>query len=149
MAYVHLGHDCAFGNNIIVSNACQFAGEVEVFDCAVVGGGSLVHQFTRIGSYSMIQGGSRLGQDVPPFVTVGREPACFCGLNLVGMKRRGFDEDQIATIQKIYRYLYQNKMNTSQAVEAIEAEMEDNDLRKMVLDFVKTSSRGIVRAKRQ
>ncbi len=149
MAYVHLGHDCVFGNNIIVSNACQFAGEVEVFDCAVVGGGSLVHQFTRIGSYAMIQGGSRLGQDVPPFVTVGREPACFCGLNLVGMKRRGFDEDQIATIQKIYRYLYQNKMNTSQAVEAIEAEMEDNDLRKIVLDFVKTSSRGIVRAKRQ
>jgi len=148
MAYVHLGHDCLFGNNIIVSNACQFAGEVEVEDFAVVGGGSLVHQFTRIGSYAMIQGGSRLGQDIPPFITVGREPACFCGLNLVGMKRRGFSEEQIATVQTIYRYLYQNKMNTSQAMEAIETEMSQSELRDMVMKFVKESSRGIVRAKR-
>jgi UDP-N-acetylglucosamine acyltransferase len=148
MAYVHLGHDCSFGSNIIVSNACQFAGEVIVDDFAVVGGGSLVHQFTHIGSHVMIQGGTRLGQDVPPFVTVGREPACYCGLNLVGMKRRGFTEEQIATVQAVYRYLYLNKMNTTQALEAIEAEMPQSELRDMILTFVKASSRGVVRGKR-
>lgn len=148
MAYVHLGHDCSFGSNIIVSNACQFAGEVIVDDFAVVGGGSLVHQFTHIGSHVMIQGGTRLGQDVPPFVTVGREPACYCGLNLVGMKRRGFTEEQIATVQAVYRYMYLNKMNTTQALEAIEAEMPQSELRDMILTFVKASSRGVVREKR-
>lgn len=148
MAYVHLGHDCKFGDNIIVSNACQFAGEVEVFDCAVIGGGSLVHQFTRIGSYAMIQGGSRLGQDIPPFVMVGREPACYCGLNLVGMKRRGFNEEQIAEVKKIFNYFYHNKMNTSQAIEAVMAEIAQSETRDMIVSFIKESPRGIVRARR-
>lgn len=148
MAYVHLGHDCVFGNNIIVSNACQFAGEVEVNDFAVVGGGSLVHQFTRIGSYTMIQGGSRIGKDVPPYTMVGREPARFEGLNLIGLKRRGFDSKQIAEAQAIYRYFYQNHMNTSQAVAAVEAEMEQTELRDAILTFIKSSPRGIIRGSR-
>ena len=144
MAYVHIGHDCVFGSNIIVSNACQFAGEVQVFDCAVVGGGSLVHQFTRIGPYVMVQGGTRLGKDIPPFAMVGREPAAFEGLNLVGLKRRGFDAQQIAEIQNIYSYFYQKPLNTTQAVQAIEAEIPQSDARDMILEFVKSSSRGIV-----
>jgi len=145
MAYVHLGHDCKFGNNIIVSNACQFAGEVEVMDCAVVGGGSLVHQFTRIGSYVMVQGGSRIGKDIPPYVMVGREPASFEGLNLVGLKRRGFDAKQIGEVQEIYKYFYQKPLNTTQAIEAIEAEMPQTELRDSILSFVKASARGIIR----
>lgn len=145
MAYVHLGHDCVFGSNIIVSNACQFAGEVEVMDCAVVGGGSLVHQFTRIGSYTMIQGGTRLGKDVPPYVMVGREPASFEGLNLVGLKRRGFGSDQIREVQAIYQYFYQKPLNVSQAVEAVEAEVPASELRDAILAFVKSSPRGIIR----
>ncbi|MCQ2227593.1 MAG: acyl-ACP--UDP-N-acetylglucosamine O-acyltransferase [Bacteroidales bacterium] len=148
MAYVHIGHDCVFGNNIIVSNACQFAGEVEVNDCAVVGGGSLVHQFTRIGSYVMIQGGSRLGKDVPPYVMVGREPASFEGLNIVGLKRRGFNVAQISEAQEIYKYLFQKNLNTTQAVTAIEAEMQPSEIRDSILAFVKSSPRGIIRAPR-
>ncbi len=145
MAYVHLGHDCVFGNGIIVSNACQFAGEVEVNDCAVVGGGSLVHQFTRIGSYCMIQGGSRVGKDVPPFALIGREPACFEGINLIGLKRRGFSAEEIQTVQDIYKYFYAKKLNTTQAIEAIESEVAQNALRDKILDFVKGSQRGIIK----
>lgn len=145
MAYVHIGHDCVFGSNIIVSNACQFAGEVEVNDFAVIGGGSLVHQFTRVGSYAMVQGGTRFGKDVPPFAMIGREPAAFEGLNLVGLKRRGFDAKQIAEAQEIYRYFYQKPLNTTQAIEAVEAEIPQSELRDAILDFIKSSSRGIIR----
>ncbi|MCQ2204475.1 MAG: acyl-ACP--UDP-N-acetylglucosamine O-acyltransferase [Bacteroidales bacterium] len=145
MAYVHIGHDCVFGSNIIVSNACQFAGEVEVNDFAVVGGGSLVHQFTRIGSYVMVQGGSRVGKDVPPFAMVGREPLTFEGLNLVGLKRRGFDAKQIGEAQEIYKYFYQKPLNTTQAVEAVEAEVPQSELRDSILSFIKSSARGIIR----
>ena len=145
MAYVHIGHDCVFGSNIIVSNACQFAGEVECNDFAVVGGGSLVHQFTRIGSYTMIQGGTRFGKDVPPFTMIGREPAAFEGLNLVGLKRRGFSSEQIREAQEIYQYFYQKPLNTTQAIEAVENEMPQTELRDSILDFIKSSPRGIIR----
>lgn len=144
MAYVHVGHDCVLGSNIIVSNACQFAGEVQIMDCAVVGGGSLVHQFTRIGSYVMIQGGTRLGKDVPPFSMIGREPAAFCGLNLVGLRRRGFEREQIDTINQVYEYLYRKSLNTTQAIKAIEEELPQSEGRDMILDFVKSSERGVV-----
>ncbi len=144
MAYVHVGHDCVLGSNIIVSNACQFAGEVQIMDCAVVGGGSLVHQFTRIGSYVMIQGGTRIGKDIPPFSMIGREPAAFCGLNLVGLRRRGFEREQIDTINTVYDYLYRKNLNTTQAVKAIEEDMPQSEARDMILDFVKSSERGIV-----
>lgn len=146
MAYVHLGHDCIFGNNIIVSNACQFAGEVQVDDFAVIGGGSLVHQFTHIGCYCMLQGGSRVGKDLPPYAMFGREPITYEGVNLVGLKRHGFTAGQIQEIQDLYRYFYQKNLNTTQAIKAIEAEMSPSQQRKTVLDFVKTSQRGIVRS---
>ncbi|MCR5695465.1 MAG: acyl-ACP--UDP-N-acetylglucosamine O-acyltransferase [Marinilabiliaceae bacterium] len=145
MAYVHVGHDCVLGNNLIISNACQFAGEVEINDFAVVGGGSLVHQFTRIGSYVMVQGGTRVGKDMPPFAMVGRDPATCEGINLIGMKRRGFNEQQIAEVQEIYRYLYQRNLNTTQALNAIEAELPQSELRDKIVNFIRTSQRGIIR----
>ncbi len=148
MAYVHVGHDCILHNGLIISNSCQFAGEVEIDDNSVIGGGSLVHQFTHIGSYVMIQGGTRLGKDVPPYVMIGREPACYEGLNLVGLKRRGFTAEQIASIQEVYRNLYMMKMNTTQALEAIEANVPETAERKMIVDFVRASQRGIIRASR-
>lgn len=148
MAYTHVGHDCILHNGLIISNACQFAGEVEIDDCSVVGGGTLVHQFTHIGSYVMVQGGSRIGKDVPPYITVGREPASFEGLNLVGLKRRGFTPEQINAIQEIYKHLYMMKMNTTQAVNAIEAEIAPSTERDSIVNFVKASQRGIVRAAR-
>ncbi|PIF02560.1 MAG: acyl-[acyl-carrier-protein]--UDP-N-acetylglucosamine O-acyltransferase, partial [Paludibacter sp.] len=95
MAYSHVAHDCIIGNNIILANATQLAGEVEVEDYAILGGGTLVHQFTRIGSHAMIQGGTKVTKDVPPYVTAGREPLSYAGVNSIGLRRRGYTIDQI------------------------------------------------------
>ncbi len=145
MAYSHVGHDCVLGNNIIISNATQLAGEVEIDDYATISGGVLVHQFTRIGAHTMIQGGSRLGKDIPPYITVGRDPVCFVGLNSIGLRRKGYTVEQIDSIQHIYRFIYQSGLNISQGVEMVEKEIPDGPEKRLVLDFIKSSSRGVVR----
>lgn len=149
MAYTHIGHDCVFGNNIIVSNSCQFAGEVEISDFAVIGGGSLIHQFTRVGRYVMVQGGTRFGQDVPPFGMIGREPAAIEGINVIGLKRHGFTAEQIAEAREIYRYIFQSKLNTTQALEAVERELQPSAIRDEILDFIRASKRGLLRGARE
>jgi len=146
MAYCHVAHDCILHNNIIMSNTTQLAGEVEVDDFAIIGGGTLVHQFSHIGSHVMVQGGSRINKDIPPFIIAAREPIAYCGVNSVGLNRRGFTPEQIHTIQEVYRLLYQGGLNTSKAVEAIEAAVPQSAERDVILDFVKASTRGIVRA---
>ena len=146
MAYCHVAHDCILHDNIIMSNVTQLAGEVEIDDYAVIGGGTLVHQFTHIGGHVMIQGGSKINKDVPPFAIVARDPIAFCGINSVGLNRRGFTPDQIHTIQEVYRLLYQGGMNTTQALDYIEATMPSSPERNMIIDFVRSSTRGIVRA---
>lgn len=146
MAYCHVAHDCILHNNIIMSNCTQLAGEVEVDDFAIIGGGSLVHQFTHIGGHVMIQGGSRINKDIPPFAIIARDPIAFCGINSVGLNRRGFTPEQIHTIQEVYRLIYQGGMNTTQALSHIEANMPQSAERDMILSFVKASTRGIVRA---
>ena len=146
MAYCHVAHDCVLGNNIIMSNATQLAGEVEVDDFAIVGGGTLVHQFTRIGSHVMIQGGSKINKVIPPYIIAARDPIAFCGINSVGLNRRGFTPEQIHTIQEAYRILNQSGMNTTQALEHIESTMPQSEERDRILAFVKASTRGIVKA---
>ena len=146
MAYCHVAHDCILHDNIIMSNVTQLAGEVEIDDYAVIGGGTLVHQFTHIGGHVMIQGGSKINKDIPPFAIVARDPIAFCGINSVGLNRRGFTPDRIHTIQEVYRLLYQGGMNTTQALDHIEATMPSSPERDMIIDFVRSSIRGIVRA---
>ncbi len=146
MAYCHVAHDCILHDNIIMSNATQLAGEVEVDDFAIVGGGTLVHQFSHIGGHVMIQGGSKINKDIPPFAIIARDPIAFCGINSVGLNRRGFTPEQIHTIQEVYRLLYQNGMNTTQALDHIEATMPKTPERDIIVDFVRASTRGIVRA---
>ena len=145
MAYTHIGHDCVIGNNVIISNATQVAGEVVVDDFAVIGGGTLIHQFCHLGSHVMIQGGSHINKDIPPFAKAARQPISFVGINSVGLSRRGFSSEQINCIQSVYRYLYLSKLNISDAVERIEAEMPVSEERDMILNFVKNSERGIIR----
>jgi UDP-N-acetylglucosamine acyltransferase len=146
MAYCHIAHDCLLGNNIIMSNVTQLAGEVEIDDFAIIGGGTLVHQFSHIGSHVMIQGGSKVNKDIPPFAIVAREPIAFCGINSVGLNRRGFTPEQIHTIQEVYRLLYNNGMNTTQALAHIEATMPETPGRDTIVAFVRASSCGIVKA---
>ena len=146
MAYCHVAHDCILHDNIIMSNATQLAGEVEVDDYAIIGGGSLVHQFSHIGAHCMIQGGSKVNKDIPPYAVVAREPVAFCGINSVGLNRRGFTPEQIHTIQEVYRLIYNSGLNTTQALERIEAQLPPSAERDTVLGFVRNSTRGIVRA---
>ena len=146
MAYCHIAHDCILGSNIIMSNVTQLAGEVEIDDFAIIGGGTLVHQFSHIGSHVMIQGGSKVNKDIPPFAIVAREPIAFCGINSVGLNRRGFTPERIHTIQEVYRLLYNNGMNTTQALAHIEATMPQTPERDTIVAFVRASSRGIVKA---
>ena len=146
MAYCHVAHDCILHDNIIMSNATQLAGEVEVDDFAIIGGGTLVHQFSHIGSHVMIQGGSKINKDIPPYVIAAREPIAFCGINSVGLNRRGFTPEQIHTIQETYRLIYNSGLIVSQALERIEAEIPASPERDLILNFVRASTRGIVRA---
>lgn len=145
MAYSHIAHDCILKDNVIVGNATQLAGEVEIDDFAILSGGVLVHQFTRIGKHVMIQGGSRFGKDIPPYITAGREPTTFAGLNIVGLRRRNFTNEQMGIIQEIYRLLYQAGLNNKDAVKQINATIPDSKEKEEVLTFIANSQRGIVR----
>ena len=145
MAYCHIAHDCKIGNNVIMSNATQLAGEVIIDDYAILGGGTLVHQFSRIGAHVMIQGGGKINKDIPPFVKAAREPVSYCGINSVGLRRRGYSETQIRDIQEIYRCLYLSGMNTSDAIEYIEAELPASKERDEIVLFVRDSPRGIMK----
>jgi UDP-N-acetylglucosamine acyltransferase len=145
MAYCHVAHDCLLGNNIIISNSTQLAGEVIIDDFAILSAGILVHQFTHIGSHVMIQGGSRVNKDVPPFITAGRDPLSYAGINSIGLRRRGYTNEQIRDIQDVYRYIYLKGMNTSHAIERIMAELPATNERDEILLFVKNSPRGIVK----
>ena len=145
MAYCHVAHDCILHNNIIMSNATQLAGEVEVDDFAIIGGGTLVHQFSHIGSHVMIQGGSKINKDIPPYVIAARDPIAYCGINSVGLNRRGFTPEQIHTIQEAYRLIYQGGMIVSQALDTIEATMPQTPERDAILHFIRNSERGILR----
>ena len=145
MAYCHVAHDCVLHNNIIMSNATQLAGEVEVDDFAIIGGGTLVHQFSHIGSHVMIQGGSKINKDIPPYIIAARDPIAYCGINSIGLNRRGFTPEQIHTIQDAYRIIYQDGLIVSKAIEQIENTIPQSAERDMIVNFVKGSERGIVR----
>ncbi|MDD4589166.1 MAG: acyl-ACP--UDP-N-acetylglucosamine O-acyltransferase [Parabacteroides sp.] len=145
MAYSHVAHDCFLNNHIIIGNASQIAGEVKIDDFAIVSGGTLIHQFSRISKHVMIQGGSRVGKDIPPYTLIGRDPITYCGINIVGLRRRGFTNQQVFLIQDIYRTLYTRGLNNTEALKAIETEYEPSEERDLILNFIKSSERGIVR----
>lgn len=145
MATAHVAHDCVLGNNVIIANACGIAGHVEIGDFVVMGGLSAVQQFGKIGKHVMISGGSLIRKDIPPYVKVARDPISYAGINSVGLRRRGFSNDKIFEIQKIYRAIFQMKMNTTQAIEHIEKEMLPTAERDEIITFIQNSPRGIVK----
>ena len=145
MAYSHIAHDCIIGNNCVIVNGVQIAGHVNVNDYAIIGGGTLVHQFVKIGEHSMIAGGSLIRKDVPPFCKAGKEPLSYRGVNSIGLKRRDFSSDQINQVQNIYRILYLEGRNNTQAIEKIEKDIPNSKERKSVLNFIKESERGIIK----
>ncbi|MBB6275652.1 acyl-ACP--UDP-N-acetylglucosamine O-acyltransferase [Porphyromonas circumdentaria] len=146
MAYSHVAHDCVLNNNIIIGNATQIAGEVLIDDFAILSGGVLVHQFVNISQHVMIQGGSKVTKDIPPYIIIGRDPIAYCGINIVGLRRRGFTDKQIFLIGDIYRTLYLKGLNNTDALNTIALEYPSSDERDLILNFIKNSQRGIVRS---
>ena len=147
MASAHVGHDCHIGDNCIIGNTTGLAGEVKVEDWAILSGGTLVHQFTRIGAHVIVGGGSKIRIDVPPFIKADREPLSYMGLNTVGLTRRGFEKERIDEIHNIYRAIYQNNMNLSQALEYVEQEFRQTPDRDYIINFIRKSERGVIRAR--
>ena len=144
MENMHVAHDCVLGNNIIVGNSTKFAGEVEVDDNAIISAVVLCHQFCKIGGYVMIQGGCRFSQDIPPYIIAGKEPTRYCGLNLVGLRRRGFSNELITLIHDAYRLLY-SKGVLSEGIEEIKRNLQITPEIQYIIDFVSSSKRGIIR----
>ncbi|WPO79655.1 acyl-ACP--UDP-N-acetylglucosamine O-acyltransferase [Flavobacterium sp. KACC 22761] len=145
MANAHIGHDCFIGNNCNIGFSVGVAGEVVTGDFVNISGLTAVHQFSRIGSHSMISGLSRIVKDIPPYITVAHEPLRFAGLNIVGLRRRGFSSEKIEEIKAIYRIIFQEKRNIKSALELIEQNFEPTYERDEILNFIKSSNRGIVK----
>ena len=143
MAYSHVAHDCLVGNKCILANSVQLGGHVHIGDWTILGGGVLVHQFSLVGKHAMVAGGYRAVQDVPPYIIAGGEPLRYEGLNVVGLRRRGFTTEQVTTIKSIYSILYSKSHNVSQAKAIIIEQFGDNEYAKEILDFVNSSKRGL------
>lgn len=145
MAYVHIAHDCIIGDYSILANNVNLAGHIEIGNHVVIGGMCAVQQFLKIGDHAFISGGSLIRKDVPPYVKAAREPLSYVGVNSVGLRRRGFTNDQIHHIQNIYRILYVRGFNTSKALGIIEAEITVSEYRDDILSFIRSSGQGIMK----
>ena len=145
MEGVHIAHDDIVGNDVIIGNCTKLAGEVTIDDHAILSACVLVHQFCRIGGYTMVGGGTRSSQSILPYTICAREPATYCGLNIVGLRRRGFERDVINTIHEAYRIIYQGGLSLADAVATIQRELPQTDEIKSILDFIEdTKKRGFV-----
>ena len=144
MSYAHIAHDCIVGNHCIVVSYSGLAGETDLADWVTIGGKSMAHQFTKVGTHAFVAANSKLVKDIPPYVLVGREPVVFEGVNRVGLLRRGFTEDQVNLIKELYDVIYFKGMNVSQAMDFIEANYPASEIRDTIVGFIRASKRGII-----
>jgi UDP-N-acetylglucosamine acyltransferase len=147
LAYAHVAHDCIVGDNCILSNCGTLAGHVVLGDYVVIGGLAAVHQFGRIGDHAFIGGTLGVTSDVPPYLLVGSDPTRVAGLNTVGLRRRGFSSEVIGALKTAYRIFYRDGLNTTQALEKIEAEVTGYTEVTNFVEFIRNSERGVLRDK--
>jgi UDP-N-acetylglucosamine acyltransferase len=145
MAYVHIAHDAFVGDNCIIANSGNIAGHVDIEDWVIIEGVVAVQQFIRIGQHSFIAGGSLVRKNVPPFIKAAREPLSYAGVNTVGLRRRGFENETIAHIEDVYRMIYVHNSNISIAMHAAEMELPNTTEKETILDFIRQSDKGIIR----
>jgi UDP-N-acetylglucosamine acyltransferase len=145
MEGVHVAHDAIVGNRCIIGNSTKMAGEIIIDDNAIVSAAVLMHQFCRVGSYVMLQGGSRFSKDIPPYIIAGRDPIAYCGINIVGLRRHGFSNELIENIHNTYRIIYQSGLNVSEALEKVKNEIPSSPEIEYIIEFVQSSKRGIIR----
>lgn len=144
MENMHIAHDCVIGSNIIIGNSTKIAGEVVVDDNAILSAEVLCHQFCHIGGYVMIQGGSRFSQDIPPYIIAGKHPLKYAGVNIIGLRRRGFSNELIENIHNAYRILYSEGL-MKEGIEEIKKQLTVTPEIQYIIDFVSSSQRGIIR----
>ncbi|MBU3838570.1 acyl-ACP--UDP-N-acetylglucosamine O-acyltransferase [uncultured Bacteroides sp.] len=145
MEGVHVAHDAIIGNGCIIGNSTKFAGEIIIDDYSIISASVLMHQFCRVGGYGMIQGGSRFSKDIPPFIIAGRDPIAYCGINIVGLRRRGFSNELIENIHNAYRIIYNSGKNTAEALEQVKQEVPMSKEIEYIISFIENSQRGIIR----
>ena len=145
MEGVHVAHDAIIGNGCIIGNSTKFAGETIIDDYSIISANVLMHQFCRVGGYGMLQGGSRFSKDIPPFIIAGREPIAYCGINIVGLRRRGFSNELIENIHNAYRIIYNSGKNTAEALEQVKQEVPMSTEIEYIISFIENSKRGIIR----
>ena len=144
MENMHIAHDCEVGNGCIIGNSTKFAGEVVVHDNAIISATVLCHQFCNIGGYVMIQGGSRFSLDIPPYVIAGKEPTRYCGINIIGLRRRGFSNETIDMIHDTYRIIYAKGV-IKEGIEEARAKYPDSKEVEYICSFFENSKRGVIR----
>ena len=145
MENMHIAHDCVIGNGCIIGNSTKLAGEVIVDDFAIISATVLAHQFCRVGSYVMIQGGSRFSMDIPPYIIAGKEPIRYAGLNIIGLRRRGFSNETIELIKEAYTIIYNSTGTRAEAIEEIKNTLTVTPEIQYIIDFVSSSQRGIIK----
>jgi UDP-N-acetylglucosamine acyltransferase len=145
MAYVHVAHDALIGNNCIIANSANVAGHVTIEDWVVIEGVVAIQQFIRIGHHAFVAGGSLVRKNVPPYVKAAREPLSFAGVNTIGLRRRGFSDQQVAHIEDVYRMIYIHNSNMSRAMHAAELELPASPEKESILEFIRQSDKGIIR----
>ncbi|WP_163410191.1 acyl-ACP--UDP-N-acetylglucosamine O-acyltransferase [Flavobacterium ajazii] len=145
MANTHIGHDCSIGNNCIIGFNVGIAGEVIIEDFVNISGLTGIHQFTRIGEHSMVTGLSRIIKDIPPYIMAAKEPLSYSGINAVGLKRKGFEQSKLNEIKEIYKIIFQQKRNTSLALDFIENNFKETIERDKIINFIRNSERGIIK----
>lgn len=146
MENMHVAHDCVIGSGCIIGNSTKFAGEVVVDDNAIISAVVLIHQFCHVGGFVMVQGGCRSSKDIPPYTIAAREPIGYAGINIVGLRRRGYSNETIELIHNAYRTIYQSGLNTSDALKKIDEEFPKTPEINYIVDFIRNSSRGIIPA---
>lgn len=144
MAYSHVAHDCVVGDNAIIANSGNLGGHVEVGDWAIVGGLVAVHQFVKIGAHTLLAGFTKAVKDVPPYIIAGSNPMKYEGVNVIGLKRRGFTQEQIDSIKEFYRLLYKSGLNISDAVKEIKYVQPQTKETDLIIEFISKSTRGIL-----
>ena len=143
MTYVHLAHDCHVGDHVTIANGTQCAGHVTIHDRAVLSGLNAIHQFVTIGTYAFVGGGSRVNQDIPPYVKAVGNPMELYGLNSIGLQRAGFSGETIAALKRAYRLFFNSDLNLSQALERARNDLPPLPQVELFLDFVESSGRGV------
>ncbi len=144
MAYVHIAHDCAIGNNVIIANAVNMAGHVSIDDWAIIGGMVPIHQFVRIGKHAFVGGGFRCDRDIPPYVLAAGQPMIYKGLNSVGLRRRSFSKELRNNIKNVYKTIYQSNLNVSQGLEELNLKESDIPELQEIYRFYSESERGVI-----